>query len=141
MTSDISTETQQSGGTMGMSCYSRRYLRVVWRLTLTGMTLVLLSTPTAPLYAKDSEPMTATAINPALPGSRVGILTRAQGTMLFIDRTAYNLAPIAHVQDRFGTPLSIQDLQCNDAQYRVQYWTAPELGHDQIVQLIVTFPE
>ncbi len=85
--------------------------------------------------------MPATAINPTLPGARAGILTRAQGTMLFIDRTEYSLAPIALVEDRFGTPLSIQDLQCNDVQYRVQYWTAPILGHDQIVQLIVTFPE
>ena len=130
MRSDISTETQQSGGTMGMM-----------RLILTGMTLVILATLTVPVYAQDSEPIPAAAINPTLPGSRAGMLTKAQGTMLFIDRTTYTLAPIAHVEDRFGTPLSIQDLQCNDAQYRVQYWTAPELGHDQIVQLIVTFPE
>jgi hypothetical protein len=111
------------------------------RLILTGITLVTLSTLTVPAYTQDSAPMPATAINPTLPGSKAGMLTKAQGTTLFIDRSTYTLAPIAHVEDRFGTPLSIQDLQCNDAQYRVQYWTAPELGHDQIVQLIVTFPE
>jgi hypothetical protein len=85
--------------------------------------------------------MPATVINPTLPGARAGMLTKAQGAMVLIDRTAYNLAAIALVEDRFGTPLSIQDLQCSDVQYRVQYWTAPELGPDQIVQLIVSFPE
>ena len=69
------------------------------------------------------------------------MLTVAQGTRLLIDRTAYTLAPIALVEDRFGTPLSIHDLQCSDAQCRVQYWTAPAFGPDQIVQLIVSFPE
>jgi hypothetical protein len=105
------------------------------------MTLLLVSTLTSPLYGKDSAPTTATAMNLTLPGSRAGMLTRAKGTMLLIDRTEYSLAPMALVEDKFGTPLSIQDLQCNDAKCRVQYWTAPDMGHDQILQMIVSFPE
>jgi hypothetical protein len=100
-----------------------------------------LSTLTLPLNAQDSAPMAATAINPTLPGSRAGMLTVAQGTRLLIDRTTYSLAPIAVIEDRFGTPLSIHDLQCPEAQCRAQYWTMPAFGHDQIVQLIVSFPE
>jgi hypothetical protein len=126
---------------MLISQYSRLSLRVTWRICLRGLIVLLLSAPTMLSYAKDSAPMPATVINPTLPGARAGILTKAQGTMLLIDRTEYSLAPVAAVEDRFGTPLSIQDLQCNEAQYRVRYWTVPHLGHDQILQLIVTFPE
>ncbi len=141
MALDSSTKTQQSGVIIRMSCFSRGYTALTMRLVRTGITLGILSTLTLPVYAMDSEPVPAIAINRTLPGVRAGMLTRAQGTMLLIDRTAYHLAPMAQVEDRFGTPLSIHDLQCNDAQYRVQYWTAPEWGHDQIVQLIVIFPE
>ena len=141
MTSDITTKTHEGSVTMVISQYLRLSLRVTWRICLRGLIVLLLSAPTMLSYAEDSVPMAATAINPTLPGARAGMLTKAQGVMVLIDRTAYNLAAIALVEDRFGTPLSIQDLQCSDVQYRVQYWTAPELGPDQILQLIVSFPE
>ena len=141
MTSDISTKTQVCGVTMRISQYKSLYLGVTLRFVLTGLSALLLSALTVPSYAMDSAPMPATAMNPTLPGARAGILTKAQGAMLVIDRTEYRLAAIALVQDRFGTPLSIQDLQCHDVQYRVQYWTAPDMGHDQVMQLIVSFPE
>jgi hypothetical protein len=141
MTADISTKTHECGGNMVMSDHPRLHLGVTMRFILTGLIVLLLSAPTLPSYANDSAPMPARAVNPTLPGARAGILTKAQGTMLLIDRTEYSLAPVAAVEDRFGTPLSIQDLQCNEAQYRVRYWTVPHLGHDQILQLIVTFPE
>lgn len=141
MTTDISTKTQLCDVTIGISQGSRRSLHVAKRVVLVGIVAAIMSTLALPLYAKDSVPMIPAAINPTLPGVRVGTLTKAQGTTLFIDRTAYSLAQVAMVEDRFGTPLSIRDLQCNDVQYRVQYWTAPELGPDQILQLIVTFPE
>jgi hypothetical protein len=141
MTSDISTKTQVCGVTMRINQCKRLYLGVPLRFVLTGLSVLLLSILTVPSYALDSAPMPGVAINPLLSGARAGILTKAQGAMLVIDRTEYRLAPIAVVQDRFGTPLSIQDLQCHDVQYRVQYWTVPDLGHDQVMQLIVSFPE
>ena len=141
MSSDISTKTQECGVSISKRPYSRVYLGVKLRFIVTGLIVLLLPTVTAPSYAKDSAPMQVTAVNPALPGSRAGLLTRAQGTMLVIDRTTYSLAPSALLEDRFGTPLSIQDLQCNEAQCRVQYWTVPDLGPDQILQMIVSFPE
>jgi hypothetical protein len=141
MTIEIATKTQVCGVTMEINQCKRLHLGVTLRFVLTGLSVLLLSTLTVPSYAMDSALMTALAINPTSPGARAGMLTRAQGTMLVIDRTEYRLAPIAVVEDRFGTPLSIQDLQCHDVEYRVRYWTAPDMGHDQIMQLIVSFPE
>lgn len=117
---------------------SVNFARKLFLLFLVLLFVVILALPS---FANDFMPMTPTAINRGLPGSRTGVLTKAEGAMLHIDRTAYTLAPIALVEDKFGTPLTMKDIQCRDVEYAVQYWVATDHDHTQILQLIVTFPE
>jgi hypothetical protein len=105
------------------------------------LSLILLVMLVLPSFAMDVAPIPLPAVNQALPGSRAGILTKAQGTILQIDRATYTLAPIALVEDRFGTALALKDIQCNDVEYSVRYWVATDQRQNQIVQMIVSFPE
>jgi hypothetical protein len=94
-----------------------------------------------PSLAKELMLMAPTPINRALPGMRAGLLTQAQGSVLRIDRATFTLAPQALVEDKFGTPLMLQNLQWKDVEFDVQYWLAPDQGPNQIMQMIVSFPE
>jgi len=116
-------------------------LTLTWKLTLLVLILLVLATLAVQSFAMDSAPMLTPGINHDLPGSRAGILTRAQGTMLHVDSVTYTLSPIAVVEDRFGTPLTLRDIQCNNVEYRVLYWVATDKAPNQIVQLVVSFPE
>jgi hypothetical protein len=116
-------------------------LTLTWKLTLLVLILLVLATLAVQSFAMDSASMLTPGINHGLPGSRAGILTRAQGTMLHIDRVTYTLSPLALVEDRFGTALTLRDIQCNDVEYRVQYWMATDKAPNQIMQLVVSFPE
>jgi hypothetical protein len=116
-------------------------LTLTWKLSLLVLILLVLVTLAVQSFAMDSAPMLAPGINHGLPGSRAGILTMAQGTMLHIDRVTYTLSPLALVEDKFGAPLTFRDIQSNDVEYRVLYWVATDKSQNQIVQLIVTFPE
>jgi hypothetical protein len=101
--------------------------------------VIILALPS--FAARDVMPMTPTAINRALPGSRTGVMTKAEGAMLHIDRATYTLTPFALVEDKFGTPLMIKDIQCRDVEYAVRYWVDSDHDRNHILQLVVTFPE
>lgn len=114
-------------------------LNLRWNLTL--LSVIVLMTLVLPSFAMDVAPIPIPGVNQALPGSRAGILTKAHGTILQIDRATYTLAPIALVEDRFGTALALNDIQCNDVEYSVRYWVTTDQGQNQILQMIVSFPE
>ena len=105
------------------------------------LVLLFLGILALPSFSEDIMPIPSMVINRELPGSRTGILTKAEGAMLQIDHVSYTLSPIALVEDKFLTALTIKDIQCHDVEYAVRYWVASDHDRSQIVQLIVTFPE
>jgi hypothetical protein len=141
MSPDLSTMTQNYPFPLPTSRERFISLTLTWKLTLLVLILLVLATLAVQSFAIDSAPMLTSGINHGLPGSRAGILTRAQGTMLHIDGVTYPLSPIALVEDRFGTPLTLRDIQSNNVEYRVLYWVATDKAPHQIVQLVVSFPE
>jgi hypothetical protein len=87
-------------------------------------------------------PPTQTAkIDRSLPGSRNGVLTKAKGGTVWIDRASYGLAPNALVENQSGSPLQLYDYQWDSVEYNVQYWLGTGLADRQITQLIIIFPE
>ena len=121
--------------------YWGRSVKLTRNVILVLLILLVLVIVALPSFAEDIMPMPSMAINKELPGSRMGILTKAEGTMLQIDHVSYTLSPIALVEDKFLTALTIKDIQCHDVEYAVRYWVASDHDHSQILQLIVTFPE
>jgi len=121
--------------------YAGRSVNRLWNLSLMFLILLVLLTLTLPPFVKDALPTALMPIDRSLPGSRVGVLTNAQGTILKIDRTTYTLAPLALIEDKFGTPLMLSDLKFNDVEFDVQYWLGTNLGPNHILQLVVSFPE
>jgi hypothetical protein len=121
--------------------YWGRSVNVTRNVILVLLVLLFLGILALPSIGEDIMPMPSTIINRALPGTRTGILTKAEGATLQIDHVSYTLSPVALVEDKHLTPLSIKDIQCHDVTYAVQYWVATEHDHSQILQLIVTFPE
>ena len=87
------------------------------------------------------QPPQPPKIDRSLPGSRRGTLTKAQGKTVWIDRTAYVLAPDALVEDKFGSPLSPKAYQADGVEYGVQYWLGTDHADRQITQMIIIFPE
>ena len=116
-------------------------LKLTWKVSLLLLILVVLVSLTLKSFAMDMTPMPTAVINHGLPGMRMGILTKAQGTMLHIDHATYTLAVTALVENKFGTALTLTDIQCHDVEYGVRYWVATDKGQNQILQMIVTFPE
>jgi hypothetical protein len=121
--------------------YAGRSVNRLWNLSLMFLILLVLLTLTLPPFVKDALPTGLMPIDRSLPGSRVGVLTHAQGTVLKIDRTTYTLAPLALIEDKFGTPVMLSDLKFNDVEFDVQYWLGTDLGPNHIFQLVVNFPE
>ncbi len=80
-------------------------------------------------------------IDRSLPGSRKGLLMKAQGTTVWIDRGMYSLAPGALVESSPGDPLPASSLKWDGVEFEVQYWLGTGLADRQITQLIITFPE
>ncbi len=107
---------------------------------------VLLWSPMAEAQGTFSQspqvrPTQPAKIDRSLPGSRRGILTKSQGTTVWIDRASYVLAPGALVENKAGTPLQLQHYQGDGMAYRVQYWLGTGSADRQITQMIITFPE
>jgi hypothetical protein len=121
--------------------YWGRSMNVTRNVILVLLVLLFLGILALPSFGEDTMPMPSTIINRALPGTRTGILTKAEGATLQIDHVSYTLSPVALVEDKHLTPLTIKDIQCHDVEYKVQYWVATEHDHSQILQLIVAFPE
>jgi hypothetical protein len=121
--------------------YAGRSVNRLWNLSLMLLILFVLLTLTIPPLVKDAMPNTLMPINRSLPGSRVGVLTQAQGAVLKIDRTTYTLAPLALIEDKFGTAVMLSDLRFTDVEFDVQYWLGTDLGPNHILQLVVSFPE
>ena len=121
--------------------YWGRSVNFTRNVILVLLVLLFLGILALPSFSEDSMPIPSMVINRELPGSRTGILTKAEGAMLQIDHASYTLSPIALVEDKFLTALTIKDIQCHDVEYKVQYWVASDHDHSQIMQLIVTFPE
>ena len=121
--------------------YWGRSVNVTRNVILVLLVLLFLGILALPSFGEDIMPMPSTIINRALPGTRTGVLTKAEGATLQIDNISYTLSPVALVEDKFLTPLTIKDIQCHDVEYAVRYWIATDHDHSQILQLIVTFPE
>ena len=83
----------------------------------------------------------AAKINRAQPGSRTGVLTKAQNGTLWIDRNSYVLASGAFIEDANGNPLAAQEMQWCGVDLPVQYWVGTGQAGNQITQLIVTLSE
>ena len=120
--------------------YWGRSVNLTRNVILVLFILLVLLIIALPSFAEDIMPMPSMVIR-ELPGSRTGVLTKAEGATLQIDHVSYTLSPVALVEDKHLTPLTIKDIQCHDVEYKVQYWVATEHDHSQILQLIVTFPE
>jgi hypothetical protein len=121
--------------------YWGRSVNLTRNFILVLLILLVLVIVALPSFAEETTPMPSMVINRALPGSRTGVLTKALGAVLQIEHASYMLSPVALVEDRFGSPLTLKDIQCQDVEYKVQYWVATDHDHSQILQLIVTFPE
>ena len=91
--------------------------------------------------APQVRPTQPAKIDRSLPGSRRGILTKAQGTTVWIDRASYVLAPDALVENKAGSPLELRQYQGDSVAFEVQYWLGIGSADRQITQLIITFPE
>ena len=121
--------------------YWGRSVNFTRNVILVLLVLLFLGILALPSFSEDIMPMPSTIINRALPGTRTGVLTKAEGATLQIDNISYTLSPVALVEDKFLTALTIKDIQCHDVEYAVRYWVASDHDHSQILQLIVTFPE
>ena len=141
MALDLFPTTQDYPSPMAAQGYRGRSANITRNVILVLLVLLLVLILALPSFADDIIPMPSTFINRTLPGSRTGILTKAEGAMLQIDHVSYTLSPVALVEDKFLTPLTIKDIQCHDVEYAVRYWIATDHDHSQILQLIVTFPE
>jgi len=141
MALDLFPTTQDYPSPMAAQGYRGRSANVTRNVILVLLVLLFLVILALPSFADDIMPMPSTVINRALPGSRTGVMTKAEGAMLQIDHVSYTLSPMALVEDKFLTPLTIKDIQCHDVEYAVRYWVVTEHDHRQILQLIITFPE
>ena len=141
MALDLFPTTQDYPAPMAAQGYSGRSVNVTRNVILLLLVLLFLVILALPSFADDIMPMSSTAINRTLQGSRTGVLTKAEGAMLQIDHVSYTLSPVALVEDKHLTPLTIKDIQCHDVEYAVRYWVATDHDRSQILQLIVTFPE
>ena len=141
MALDLFPTTQDYPFPMPAQGYWGRSVNVTRNVILVLLVLLFLGILALPSIGEDIMPMPSTIINRALPGTRTGILTKAEGATLQIDHVSYTLSPVALVEDKHLTPLTIKDIQCHDVEYKVQYWVAADHDRSQILQLIVTFPE
>ena len=91
--------------------------------------------------APQVQPRQLAKIDRLLPGSRKGLLMKAQGTTVWIDRAMYSLAPGALVESNSGEPLPASSLKWDGVEFEVQYWLGTGSADRQITQLIITFPE
>lgn len=82
-----------------------------------------------------------TKIDRSLPGSRLGQMTKAQRGTVVIDRTTYALAPQVLIEERSGMSLTPQDLQWWEGEFDVQYWIGTGELRNQIIQMIVAYPQ
>ena len=76
-----------------------------------------------------------------LEGKQKGVLTKAKGETVWIDRTAYPLAPDAAIQGTSGRTVRAIELKWDDVDYSVEYWLGTESTDKQIIQMIIYFPE
>ena len=140
MALNLRPTTQDYPFPMPAQGYWGRSMNVTRNVILVLLVLLFLGILALPSIGEEIMPMPSMVIR-ELPGSRTGVLTKAEGATLQIDNISYTLSPVALVEDKHLTPLTIKDIQCHDVTYAVQYWVATEHDHSQILQLIVTFPE
>src|SRR5437660_2477857 len=141
MAPNLFPTTQNYPFPMPAQGYWGRSVNVTRNVILVLLVLLVLGILALPSFSEDIIPMPSMVINRELPGSKTGILTKAEGAILQIDHVSYTLSPVALVEDKFLTALTIKDIQCHDVEYAVRYWVASDHDHSQILQLIVTFPE
>jgi hypothetical protein len=141
MALDLFPTTQDYPFPMPAQGYWGRSGNVTRNYILVLLVLLFVIILALPSFAEDIMPMPSMVINRALPGSRTGVLSKAEGATLQIDHVSYTLSPVALVEDKFLRPLTIKDIQCHDVEYAVRYWVATDHDRSQILQLIVTFPE
>ena len=141
MALDLFPTTQDYPFPMPAQGYWGRSVNVTRNVILVLLVLLFLGILALPSIGEDIMPMPSTIINRALPGTRTGILTKAEGATLQIDNISYTLSPVALLEDKHLTPLTIKDIQCHDVEYAVRYWVATDHDRSQILQLIVTFLE
>ena len=102
--------------------------------------LSMYAAPTASVWAQSAETAVA-RIDRGRSGSQSGLMTRAHARTVLIDRNRYPLAPEILIEDRKGSPLTVEALQRirwnSDIEIEVKYW-GPANG---ITQMIVTLPE
>ena len=141
MALDLFPTTQDYPFPMPAQGYWGRSVNVTRNVILVLLVLLFLVILALPSFADDTTPIPSTVINQTLQGSRTGVLRKAEGAVLQIDHVSYTLSPVALVEDKHLTPLTIKDIQCHDVEYAVRYWVATDHDRNQISQLIVTFPE
>jgi hypothetical protein len=83
----------------------------------------------------------ASKINPTLPGSNTGTLTKVTDGAVRIDRSHYALAPGALIEDFYGNPVQLIEYVGNAVEIPVRYWLGTGETRNQIVQMILTFAE
>lgn len=90
------------------------------------------------LQVQESQPR---GMDRDLEGKQKGVLTKAKGGTVWIDRTAYPLASDAAIQGTSGRTFRAIELKWDDVDYHVDYWLGTESTDKQIIQMIIYLPE
>lgn len=80
-------------------------------------------------------------VDRSIPGSSTGILLMAKEGKVQIDRATYPLAAGVLIEDHKGQSLSVTDLHYEGGAPEVQFWLGTDNTRNQIVQIVVTFPQ
>ena len=91
--------------------------------------------------APQAQPTKPAKIDRSLPGSKKGVLTKAKGGTISIDRASYVLASDALVENQLGFPMELRDYRWDSVEYHVLYWLGAGPADRQITHLIITLPE
>ena len=90
------------------------------------------------LQVQESQPR---GMDRDLPGMQKGVLTKAKGGTVWIDRTAYTFAADAVIENKSRRSFQVKDLKWDDVEYPVDYWLEAESSGKRITQMVIYFPE
>lgn len=86
-------------------------------------------------------PPTLATVDRSRSGSHTGVLTRARGRTVQIDKNIYPLATAILIEDRKGMPISLEELRGfswnTGLEVMITYWSSL----NEVTQIIVTLPE
>jgi len=91
--------------------------------------------------ALEVQPTQPAKIDRSMHGSKKGILTKAKGGTVWIDRASFVLAPDAVVENQLGFPMELRNYRWDGVEYHVLYWLGTGQADRQITHMIISLPE